>query len=162
MSPSYELFDHTADLGLRVRAATPEALIRPATDAFYAAIGELTVRPGVAERRIEVSLGAVAAGPGDAAAPAHADAEPAAHAARALLLRDYLAELLVLFERASLRYFPKRVEEFSTRRLAVNGLAAAVDLERSALLREVKAVTYHELAIRPIPGGFEATIIVDI
>jgi hypothetical protein len=40
--------------------------------------------------------------------------------------------------------------------------ARTIDAGRSVPGHEVKAVTYHELAIRPIPGGFEATYILDI
>ena len=46
--------------------------------------------------------------------------------------------------------------------LAVEGLLVPLDVKRCAYYREVKAVTYHELAIREIEGGFEAVYIVDI
>jgi len=38
----------------------------------------------------------------------------------------------------------------------------AIDDRRSVYFREVKAITYHELEICPISGGYEATLIVDI
>jgi SHS2 domain-containing protein len=44
----------------------------------------------------------------------------------------------------------------------VRGQTRAIDMEASVLEREVKAVTYHELAIREIDAGFELTYIVDI
>ena len=84
------------------------------------------------------------------------DADPPA------LLRDYLAELLVLFERDARRAILLNDPTFDEQRLKVTVRTANVDQERSDLLREVKAVTYHELDIRAIPGGHEATIIVDI
>ena len=55
-----------------------------------------------------------------------------------------------------------RIEEFSECKLAVEGLLVPLDVQRCAYYREVKAVTYHELAIREIEGGFEAIYIVDI
>ena len=139
MQPSYEFFDHTADLGLRVRAATRAGLIRPASDALYAVIGELAMASGREPRRLEFSA---------------SDA--------ALLLRDYLAELLLFFECDASRFFPKRVERFSETLLVVEGLLVPLDEQRSAYYREVKAVTYHELALRAVDGGFEAVLIVDI
>ena len=41
MEPSYELFDHTADMGIRVRAATLPELLAPAGEGLYAVIGNL-------------------------------------------------------------------------------------------------------------------------
>ena len=132
MKPSYELFDHTADMGIRVRAATLPELLAPAGDGLYTVIGELV--PGGESEPITFDL------TGD---------EPAT------LLRDYLAELLILFE--SDGRIAASVEEstFDEHRLTV-------DRKRSILCREVKAITYHELDIRTIPGGHEATFIVDI
>ncbi|MCL2330825.1 MAG: archease [Phycisphaerae bacterium] len=40
-----------------------------------------------------------------------------------------------------------------------------MDRERSSLDREIKAVTYHGLAIRSVGGevgGYEATLVVDV
>lgn len=139
MHPSYEMFDHTADLGVRVRAASLAELIKPASDALFAAIGEMAMAGPGEPRRIEAA--------GDD---------------QAVMLRDYLAEALYLFECEASRFFPKRIEEFSERKLVVEGLLVPLDVQRCAYYREVKAVTYHELAIREIEGGFEAVFIVDI
>jgi SHS2 domain-containing protein len=140
MSPSFELFDHTADMGIRVRAASMSELIRPATQGLYAVIGRLIPQGGDAGRlTIE-----------------HCGGDPA------LLLRDYLQELLVLFEREHRMVTAVEVPAFNATCLAVRARTALVDERRSGYDREVKAVTYHELAIRPVPGGFEATVIVDI
>ncbi|MEW6250752.1 MAG: archease [Planctomycetota bacterium] len=136
----YELFDHTADLGVRVQATSLPELIPPATDGFYATIGVIHVgKSPDAARSLEFTGN-----------------DPA------LLLRDYLAELLNLFETEQRRLIGVRVHEFTPERLAVSGQAQPVDRERSSLRREVKAVTYHELAVRQTPGGYEATYIVDI
>lgn len=136
---SYELFDHTADIGIRVRAASLSALVEPAGAGLYAAIGELA--PGEPVGDVSWDL------EGDDAA---------------VLLRDYLTELLVLFERDQRMLTDPDVTEYNDNRLSVRGLARRVDERRSVLEREVKAVTYHELAVRPIDGGLEATFIVDI
>ena len=55
-----------------------------------------------------------------------------------------------------------QASEFTAQHLVVNGQARIVDQNRSVLAHEVKAVTYHELAVRPLPNGFEATCILDI
>lgn len=145
MTAGFELFDHTADLGARVRAATAAELIPPATEALYAAIGELAAEEAGRRDKIEITTAPHAAGD------------------RAYLLRDYLAELLVRFERDATCFTPQRVAEFSDARLAVEGTTAPLDESRSAYAREVKAVTYHELTVRPLDtGGWEAVFIVDI
>jgi len=136
----YELYDHTADLGIRVHAATLPELVWPATQALYAAIGELRPRDAEAESR-PIDL-------------ADEDA--------ALLLRDYLAQLLRWFEIEKRIAVEADIREFTPQRLAGRVRVAPVDLDASLLSREVKAVTYHALALRPIAGGFEFSVIVDI
>ncbi|MFQ5424626.1 MAG: archease [Phycisphaerae bacterium] len=139
MDATYDFFDHTADLGIRVRAATRPALIAPAGQALYAVIGELAIaEPGATESWNLT---------GDDAA---------------VLLRDYLADLLFLFERDQRVIVAPDVSAFEDGGLRVDAATVAIDPDRSVFFREVKAITYHELAIRPIEGGFEATLIVDI
>ena len=137
--PRFELFEHTADLGVRVCAPSRAELITPATAGLYAAIGEV-----------------VANGPGEAWSCAVSGDEPV------LLLRDYLAEVLQLFEREHRRLAHVEVQEFTDTRLSVTGESCLVDMGRSVLVREIKAITYHELALRRTADGYEATWIVDI
>lgn len=139
VEPSYEFFDHTADMGIRVRAATPPDLLSPAGDALYAAIGQL-VAGGDATT---VSINLTAETPPD-------------------LLRDYLSELLVLFDRDRRMVTQVDVAKYTRNHLTATIRTCAVDEERSVLHREVKAVTYHELGIKEVAGGYEATFIVDI
>ena len=139
MDAHFELFDHTADIGVRSRAPTLPGLVAPATDGLYAVIGDV-----------------LTTGSGDARTFEFADDEPA------LLLRDYLAELLHLFDTRKQRVTDLDVREFSADRLVVTARACPIDERRSRLHREIKAVTYHELALRPAADGYEATYIVDI
>jgi len=139
MEPSYEIFDHTADAGIRVFAPTLAGLLAPAGDGLYAVIGELVA--------------------GDPCESIGFDLEGSD---AAVLLRDYLNELLILFEQDLLCVYRPNVERFDDHHLVVSAQAFPVDRDRSTFHREVKAITYHELDIRTIPGGYEATIIVDI
>lgn len=139
MEAGYEMFDHTADMGLRVFAASPAELIQPATEALYAAIGEV-----------------VAGAPADAI-ELRFDGDD-----RAVLLRDYLSEVLALFERDRRRVTSVLAVTFGASLLKLAAETAVVDDGRSSYHREVKAITYHELAIRRIKGGYEAILIVDI
>ncbi|MFQ5591332.1 MAG: archease [Phycisphaerae bacterium] len=139
VQPSHEIFDHTADAGIRVRAPTLAQLLQPAGEGLYAVIGRLVCR--TARKRIAFDLAG-----GDAP----------------ILLRDYLNELLILFERDRRCVQALEVSTFDHNHLRATARAAVIDTARSEFHREVKAITYHELDIRTIPGGFEATIIVDI
>ncbi len=139
MDPTYVHFDHTADIGIRVRASTLPQLVAPAGEGLYAVIGRL--------------VGGDRAG----SFPFDLAGEDAA-----VLLRDYLTELLFLLERDRRVVASVEVLTFTDQRLSGVAETRLLDDKRSTYYREVKAVTYHKLAIRTIPGGCEATIIVDI
>ncbi len=139
MEAAFELFDHTADIGIRVRAPRLADLLAPAAAGLYEVIGQIETTGDSSAIRYELT-----------------GEDPA------VLLRDYLAELVVLLEQDGLVATETRVEEFGDTRLAVEATVRRVDDDHSSLHREVKAVTYHELAIEEIAGGFEATVIVDI
>lgn len=139
MEPGFEVFDHTADVGVRVFAPSLAGLVRPAGEGLYAVIGELAA--GGSERRLRLEF---------------ADQAPA------LLLRDYLAELLALFEREQRMVTAPEVEEFRPGRLAVVAATRQADPARSSPRREVKAVTYHQLDLRRTADGYQATFILDI
>lgn len=135
----YSIFDHTADMGLHARGETLADVLHAAGDGLYAVIGEL-----------------------HAAAPGNSRSFDLSGTDAAMILRDYLTELLHLFEHDRRMVTAVDIAEFSDRRLRASAETAAVDLDTSVFYREVKAITYHELAVREIPGGFEATVIVDI
>ncbi len=135
----YELFDHTADLGIRVRAASLSELFGDAACGLFEVIaGDLAqVRPTRQERlRVEGT-------------------DPT------WLLFDLVSELHAAFE---LRRFLGRSCDVS---LDAAGLDASVqgepyDPERHVLAHEIKAVTQHGLSVRQSPAGWEAEFIVDI
>jgi SHS2 domain-containing protein len=139
LTPSFELFDHTADMGIRVRAATLEGLLEPAARGLYAAIGGLVPAASLDARPIDLT--------GDDAAG---------------LLRDFLTELLIWFERDGAIATAFEDIRFEDRSLATSCRIHRVDSAASVFAREVKAITYHELEVRAVEGGFEARVIVDI
>ena len=140
VQPSFELFDHTADIGVRVRAGSLAELATPAAEALYTVIGELVTGPGTPGSRVfDLS--------GD---------DPA------VLLRDLLAELLFAFEHDRQIAVEIAVAEFTGDRLRATVQMAGLDGRRSVYHREVKAITYHQLGIRAIEGGYEAVYIVDV
>ncbi len=138
VSPRYELFDHTADLGIRAVAPDRATLIDQLAAGLYGAIGEIVPGPPHDVRALAIT-----------AAPATA-------------ARDLLTELLHWFEVEALVATDVTVVTWNPTTLRVEVSLATIDAGRSVLAHEVKAVTYHELAIREVDGGWEAVVIVDI
>lgn len=146
----WQVFDHTADLGLRFEAPTREALFEEAGRAFVALIVEEPDAVVRSRERLDVAL--AAADPAD-------------------LLFDWLHALLVAFEVRHLllaRFAIELVEldEFDERGAGLQLHASAwgerVDPARHRLVREVKAITYHGLWLRPQGAGWAAEVIVDV
>jgi SHS2 domain-containing protein len=135
----HETFEHTADLGLRIRAADLDTLFAEAGQALFSAIVEdlATVRP---ERAVEVRLREVD---------------------RELLLFDWLKELLYHFDAEHLLFgkFEVKIDGDS---LTATAWGEPLDRARHTLEHEVKAITYHGLSVEKIDGGWEAEVIVDI
>jgi SHS2 domain-containing protein len=135
----YETFDHTADLGLRIRAASLDTLFGEAAQALFATIVTdlATVRPVVVR---ELTL------PADD---------------RDLLLFDWLNHLLAWWDTEHLLFgkFEVRVNDQG---LAGTAWGEPLDRARHQLEHEVKAITYHGLRVEPADGGWLAEVIVDI
>jgi SHS2 domain-containing protein len=135
----YEHFEHTADLGLRVRTADVNGLFAEAATALFAAIvdGIDTVRP---DRPVEVHIEG-----------AELD----------YLLFDWLRELLYRFDAEHLVFsrFDVSVGEAG---LAATAWGEPLDPARHVLSHEVKAITYHELRVEQEGSDWVAEVIVDI
>ena len=135
----YETFDHTADLGLRIRASDLNTLFSEAARALFATLVEdlETVAP---QHRLDVAI---------------------AGSDREFLLFDWLKELLYQFEVEHLL-----LTRFSVN-VGADGLQGSAwgesfDPQRHELSHEVKAITYHGLRVEETPDGWLAEVIVDI
>jgi SHS2 domain-containing protein len=135
----YEHFEHTADLGLRVRAADLDTLFAEAAEALFSAVVEdlTTVRP---REPLKLSV---------------------AGTDRAYLLFDWLRALLLRFE-AERRLFCRFEVSVADNGLTATAWGEPYDADRHPLSHEVKAITYHGLTVEPADGGWLAEVIVDI
>src|SRR5262245_12788531 len=137
----YETFEHTADLGLRIRAADLDTLFGEAAMALFSAVVDdlSTVRP---VQKIEIRL------PGED---------------RVYLLFDWLNELLYRYETEHM-VFGKFEVQVSPGDAGLTGTAwgERLDPARHAPGHEVKAITYHELKVEQTVDGWLAEVIVDI
>ena len=136
----YEIFDHTADVGIIVRGKRVEELFEKAAYGMFDIITEVDKVEPVGKYRIQVK------------SPTLED-----------LLVDFLSELLYVF---STEYFVmcdfnvriSRDEEGYT----LNGIALGepFDLKKHGIKIEIKAVTYHELELN-VEKGY-AKVLFDI
>lgn len=135
----HELFEHTADLGLRATAPDLAALFAEMAKCLAVAMVEdpAGVRP-LDEARIEL-----------------------AGTDREFLLFDWLKELLLRFETERMLFasFDVTVRDSG---LTATARGEPFDPARHVLAREVKAITYHELKVVEDGDGWLAEVIVDI
>jgi SHS2 domain-containing protein len=135
----FETFDHTADLGLRVKSPDLNTLFVEAATALFSTIVEhlATVAPNQA---VVVEL------PKD-------DPE--------YLLFDWLKTLLYHFDAEHVLFARFEVKIDDT---GLKGTAWGEPLDRSRheLGHEVKAITYHGLRVEKTADGYLAEVIVDI
>jgi SHS2 domain-containing protein len=135
----YEIFEHTADLGLRVRAPTLPELLADAGRGLFAMVVENldSVQP-VVTREFHI-----------------------AGTDQTYLLFDWLNELLYACDTEQLAF-----SQFDAQ-MTADGLEATargepLDPVRHHLTHEIKAITYHGLKVKQSEEGWLAEVIVDI
>jgi len=135
----YETFEHTADLGLRIRAEELNELFAEAGRALFSVI--------VANL--------------DAVRTVHQVHFQIEGSRRDDLLFDWLAELLYTFDarRVLLSDFDVQVRDEG---LAATARGEPFDPDRHELDMEVKAITYHGLKVERDGDGWLAEVIVDL
>jgi SHS2 domain-containing protein len=154
----HENFEHTADIGIRVRTNSLPSLFEEAAIAMFSAI-----TPNLTEVRPvkEITFRLAAEGID-------------------YLLLDWLRELLFVFETQRLTFsqFQVRLSETppmdaqlvkslpgetqpAAAALEATAIGEAFDPDRHGEGNEVKAVTYHELTVRPEGDGWLAEFILD-
>jgi SHS2 domain-containing protein len=135
----HEIFEHTADVGLRIQARDLESLLAEAGKALFSVIvANLdSVRP-VKEVQFTVK---------------GTDYEE--------LLHDWLAELLFTFHAARM-VFAEFTVKIGEDGITAIGRGEPLDFARHEIDTEIKAITWHELKIEHVPEGLLAEVIVDI
>lgn len=143
----HETFEHTADLGLRIRAADIDTLFAEAAEALFSAVVEdlKTVEP---KEKVELRMES---------------------ADREYLLFDWLSELLYRYDTGHMLFSKFEVHVHlppspgvATPRLTATAWGEKLDPARHAPGHEVKAITYHELKVKETSDGWLAEVIVDI
>lgn len=133
--PAFEEIEHTADLALLIRGATLPELFANAARAMFLQMTDLESIQPLVTRRVRLS---------------GVDVES--------LLVGWLNELLFLSDTRHEVY-----TDFDIRSLSAQALKATVRGGPSrGETRMIKGATYHNLAVRAGPQGFEATVVFDV
>jgi SHS2 domain-containing protein len=136
---TFETIEHTADIGIAVRAATQRDLFETAAEAMFSfLIDPMGVENRAwRQRRVEAD-----------------DVEA--------LLVAWLNDLLVLL--GAEEFVPKVfvVDEVTDRRLRATVHGEPVDPSRHHFKLDIKAATYHMLQVRKTDDGWSARIIFDV
>jgi len=135
----FEIFDHTADIGLIVYGENLKALFENAGEAFFRLITDMKRVRHRVEKRIDIGGESLDR-----------------------LMVDWLSELLYLHDVENLLFRGFKVES-----VGEGGLKAIVKGEPfqegvHVIKTEVKAVTYHRIEVRQENGHWRAQIIFDL
>ena len=135
----YEVFEHTADIGLHAYGSTLSELF------IHAAQGMESLMVSPEQIRIQVSR----------------EIEVDGHDSVSLLIA-WLNELIYLFDTEYLIFCKFEIESFTETRVRGTASGEPYDAQRHELSSAIKAVTWHEAAIEQTDGGYKARLIFDI
>ena len=136
---SFRVLEHTADVGFEAWGATREEVFANAAHAL---------------QDLSVDLSAIAA---REELPIEAEGEGATE-----LLVNWLSRLLYLFDAEGWVFREIRVEHLDDHCIRAVAWGEKFDPVRHPTKLQVKAVTYHQLALEPAPEGWRARVFVDI
>ena len=135
----YEVFEHTADIGLHAYGSTlPELFIHAAQGMESLMIAPEQIQPQVS-REIAVE--------------GHDEVS---------LLIAWLNELIVLFDTQYLLFSQFAIDIVTSTQLKGHAFGEPYDSQRHDLSSAIKAVTWHEAFVTETPEGYKARIIFDI
>ncbi|MGA2332235.1 MAG: archease [Syntrophales bacterium] len=135
----YKLFDHTADLGVEVHGKTANELFANAAFAVFDILADLSHVSPIVERRLVV------------------DGEGWED-----LLVNYLREILYLYNGEGLLLKEFSVVDIDPRHLEGKVAGEPFDPAKHTINTEIKAVTYHQAAVKEGQGMWTARVIFDV
>ena len=138
----YEIFEHTADVGIRIRAGDLDELF---ADAACGLFSVMVANPDLVQTTEEVTF------------QLRTDNIEE-------LLHDWLSELVYTFyaRRLVLADFQVQVQVAKASELTATARGEPFDSSRHETDVEVKAITWHGLYVQQQEEGWEAEVIVDI
>ena len=135
----YEVFDHTADVGLH---------------AFGISLHELFAHVAEGMESLMVS-------PEQVRSHVSREIRVEGHDAVSLLI-SWLNELIFLFDTEYLIFRQFEIDDLTETRLHAFAHGERYDARRHDLSSAIKAATWHEADVEQVEGGYRATVIFDI
>jgi SHS2 domain-containing protein len=135
-----EILEHTADLAIRINAVDTRELFELGATAVYQLIGEAV--PVAGESKV-YSLSLQANN-------------------REELFHDWLTEILYWFQVRQIVFDRYDFDVLRSTHIKVRAEGWKIDVEKSNIHIEIKAVTYHSLHITQDGEGLTATVIFDV
>jgi protein archease len=135
----FRVLEHTADVGFEAWGATPEEVFANAARALQ----DLSVDAAAITAREEL--------------PIEVEGDNAAE-----LLVNWLSRILYLFDAEGWVFRDFELRYFEDRTLRAVGRGERFDRARHRVKLQVKAITYHQLALERTAEGWRARVFVDI
>jgi len=136
----YEVFEHTADIGLHVEGETLPELFINAAQGMESLLVEPTDVQAIISREISVE----------------------GHDQLSLLIA-WLNALIFLFDTEYLLFRDFTIDTLTESKVSGRATGEAYDLQRHALSCAIKAVTWHEADVtRTADNGYHASLIFDL
>ena len=136
---NYRVFDHTADLGIEVSGQTPEALFDHAALALFDLMVDAAGIPSTQCRNLVIE-----------------------GSDRTDLFVNFLREILYLFNGDGCVLTACRVSSIDEGRLTAEIRCGRYDARKHRVKKEIKAVTYHQAAVRKTAQGWQGRVIFDV
>ena len=144
MKKPYEVFEHTADMGLRIHGLDLEDLFRNAALGFYDLVTDvkkITKKKGVEEKSVVI----------------HLESDSLEN-----LFLKWLRELLFIFATKHLVFVKFEFKRLKKNELLTTATGLPFDPGRDVQKHEVKAITYHQSRLDKTKAGWLAEVIVDV
>lgn len=139
MDRPFEIFDHTADIGIIAYGTDISELFANAALGLFNLMVDLDNLRENVEHVVQLSA---------------EDKET--------LLVEWLNELIYIFDVERLAFKRFKIDELTDNTLTAKCFGEKVDPQRHNIMREIKAATYHMLQINKQNGIYQARIIFDI
>ncbi|MBL7084840.1 MAG: archease [Candidatus Omnitrophica bacterium] len=135
----YEIIDHTADIGLRVRGKDLKELFA------NAAYGMFDIQADLKDVRAKKSVNIKLKAP---------NIEE--------LFLSWLSELLYQYNSKKIIFKEFSIDKLTQKEISARVQGEKLDLCRHTLKTEIKAATYHQLKVQKLKGKWQGEVIFDV
>jgi len=136
---TYEVIDHTADMGIKAYGRTKRALFKNAAEGMFDLI--VDKKNILLKKKIEI----------DIKAPDIKE-----------LFVSWLRELLYQYSAKGMIFKKITILNFSDTRIFAEACGEKMNLKKHVFKNDLKAVTYHDFDIKKVKDGWQAQVIFDV